>query len=108
MGCILWVQLLTDILPHFPQWCVQYHVVLDRVITALDCLINILQVITQANNSFVILNTLASYEGMVHMSPNEVYIFSLFERVKIASIDMEIQRIKVNLNIIADKSYTYV
>ena len=45
---------------------------------------------------------------MVHMSPIEVYILSLFERVKIAFIDMEIQSIKVNLNIIADKSYTYV
>ena len=40
MGCLLWVQPLIDILPHFLQWCVQYHVKLDRVIhviTALHC-----------------------------------------------------------------------
>ena len=28
----------TDILPPFLQRCVQYHVILDRVITALDCI----------------------------------------------------------------------
>ena len=38
MGCLLWVQLLIYILPHFQQWCVQYHVILDRVITTLHCL----------------------------------------------------------------------
>ena len=36
MGCVLWVQ--TDILPPFLQWCEQYHVILDRVMTALDCM----------------------------------------------------------------------
>ena len=39
MRCLLWVQPLIDILPQFLQWCVQYHVILDRVITALDCTI---------------------------------------------------------------------
>ena len=38
MGCLLWVQLLIDILPQFLQWYVQYHVILDRVISALDCI----------------------------------------------------------------------
>ena len=36
MGYLLWVQPLIYILPHFLQWCVQYHVILDRVIMALD------------------------------------------------------------------------
>ena len=36
-GCLLWVQLVINILPQFLQWCVQYHVMLDHVITALDC-----------------------------------------------------------------------
>ena len=30
------VQYLIDILPQFLHWCVQYHVILDRVITVLD------------------------------------------------------------------------
>ena len=34
--CLLWVQFLIDIQPQFLQWCVQYHVILDHVITALD------------------------------------------------------------------------
>ena len=37
MGCLLWVQPLLDILLQFLRWCVQYHVMLDRVIAALDC-----------------------------------------------------------------------
>ena len=38
MGCILWIQPLIDILPQFLQWCVQYFLMLDCVITALDCI----------------------------------------------------------------------
>ena len=38
MGCLLWIQALIDILPRFLQWCVQYLVILDRVLTALDCI----------------------------------------------------------------------
>ena len=38
MGCLLWVQSLIDILPQFLQWCVPYHVILYRVITALGCI----------------------------------------------------------------------
>ena len=37
MGCLLWGQHLIDILPHFLQWRVQYHVILDCIITSLDC-----------------------------------------------------------------------
>ena len=37
MGCLLWFQPLIDILPQLLQWCVQYHDMLDRIITALDC-----------------------------------------------------------------------
>ena len=38
IGCLVWVQSLIDILPHFLQWYVQYHVILDHVIMALDCI----------------------------------------------------------------------
>ena len=34
MGCLLWVQLLIDILSQSLQWCLQYHVILDCVIMA--------------------------------------------------------------------------
>ena len=37
MRCLLWVQPLIGILPQFLQWFVPWHVILDRVITALDC-----------------------------------------------------------------------
>ena len=30
MRCLLLVQPLTDILPQFLQWCVQYHIILDE------------------------------------------------------------------------------
>ena len=40
MGCILWVQnmVYTRTLHQLLQWCMQYHVILDCVITALDCI----------------------------------------------------------------------
>ena len=47
MWCLLWVQPLIDILPHFLQWCVQYHVILDHVITALDCIAKIIAFLFQ-------------------------------------------------------------
>ena len=37
MGCLLWVQILIDILLQSLQWCIQYNVILDHVITAPDC-----------------------------------------------------------------------
>ena len=37
MGCLLCIQPLIDILPQFLQCCMQYHVILNRVIMALDC-----------------------------------------------------------------------
>ena len=37
MGRLLWIQPLIDILPQFLRWCMQYLVIFDRVITALDC-----------------------------------------------------------------------
>ena len=40
MGCLLSVQSLIDILSLFLQWCVQCDVILDHVITALDCSIS--------------------------------------------------------------------
>ena len=36
--CILWIQHLIDILPQFLQLFMQYLTILDRVITALDCI----------------------------------------------------------------------
>ena len=38
IGCILWVQTLIYILNQSLRWRMQYHVILDRVITALDCI----------------------------------------------------------------------
>ena len=37
MGCILWVQIVIYTLPQSLQWCMQYHVILDHAIMALDC-----------------------------------------------------------------------
>ena len=37
MGCILWVQTVIYTLPQSMQWCMWYHVILNRVITALNC-----------------------------------------------------------------------
>ena len=38
MGCLLWVKTLMDILSQSLKWCMQYHVIFDWVITALDCI----------------------------------------------------------------------
>ena len=38
MGCLLWLQTLMNVIPKSLQCCVQYHVMLDRFITALDCI----------------------------------------------------------------------
>ena len=38
MGYPVWDQPLIDFLSHFLQWCMQCHVILDRVMTALDCI----------------------------------------------------------------------
>ena len=38
MGCILWFQTLIYTLSQSLQWFMQWHVILDRVITALDCI----------------------------------------------------------------------
>ena len=40
MGCLLRVQALINVLPRSLQWCMKYHVVLDHVITTLDCIFN--------------------------------------------------------------------
>ena len=37
MGCFLWIRPLLDILLLFLWWCIQYLVILDRVIMARDC-----------------------------------------------------------------------
>ena len=38
MGCLLWVQALTHVLPQTMEWYIQYHVLLDRIIMAFDYL----------------------------------------------------------------------
>ena len=38
MVCILWVQTMIYTLPQSQQWCMQYHMILDREIVALDCI----------------------------------------------------------------------
>ena len=39
MGYILWVQTMIYTLPQSLQWCMQYHVILDCVVTAFDCIL---------------------------------------------------------------------
>ena len=39
MGCLLWIQYLIDILPQFLQSFLQYLTILDRIITALECML---------------------------------------------------------------------
>ena len=43
MGCLLCIQLLNDILPRFQQLFMQYLIILDLVIAALDCILYALQ-----------------------------------------------------------------
>ena len=54
MGCLLWAQPLIDILSKFLQWCVEYHVISNRIITALDsthgCCIGAVIIITYAKS----------------------------------------------------------
>ena len=38
MRCLLWIQTVLYILPLSVQWCLQYYVILDHVITALHCI----------------------------------------------------------------------
>ena len=45
MGCLLWIQSLIYFLPQSYHCCVQYYSILDPVITALDCITRILQVV---------------------------------------------------------------
>ena len=40
MGCLLWIQHLIDIMREFMQSFIQYLAILDRIITALDCIAN--------------------------------------------------------------------
>ena len=52
IGCILWVQTVIYTLLQSPQWCMQYHVILDRVVTALDCTVSSYQPYMMYNISF--------------------------------------------------------
>ena len=38
MGCLLWGQAQVYVLLQSLEWCIQYHVISDRVIMALDCM----------------------------------------------------------------------
>ena len=38
MGCLFWIRILLYVLLHSLQWFIRYHVALNRVITALDCI----------------------------------------------------------------------
>ena len=38
MGRVLWVQTLIYFLPQLMQWCVQYHVILYRIVMAHNCM----------------------------------------------------------------------
>ena len=51
-GCLLWIHDLIDILPQVLQVLMQYPIIFDGVITALNCtynLYNFIQVIADAN-----------------------------------------------------------
>ena len=39
MGCFFWIQTLIYIMSQWVQWCMQYHLILDRIITAPDCIL---------------------------------------------------------------------
>ena len=40
MRCLLWVEILMDILSQSQKWCMQYHVILDCIIMVLDSTLN--------------------------------------------------------------------
>ena len=46
MGCLLWIQHLIDILSQFLQLFMQYLIILDHIITTLDCVCIIDQKVT--------------------------------------------------------------
>ena len=74
MGCLLWIQHLTDILPEFLQSFIQYLTVLDCILTALDYIyiyniyIYIIYIITDDN---VIFCAVVSGENIDLVSTND-------------------------------------
>ena len=54
IGCILWVQTVIDSLPQSLQWCMQYHVILDRVKTALACSCWVVKMCISETNVFTV------------------------------------------------------
>ena len=54
MGCLLWIQHPIDILPQFLQLFMQYHIILDCVIAALDCIC--ILILMSLKNIFLWLN----------------------------------------------------
>ena len=57
MGCLLWIQHLVDILPQLLQSFMQYLIILDRVITALDCILYAILCYTAPNTHHCIKTT---------------------------------------------------
>ena len=56
MGCLLWVQAYIHILSQSSEWCVQFHVILDRVITTLDCILQMTPDFTWSYSENIILS----------------------------------------------------
>ena len=82
MRCLLWVQPLIDILPHFLQWCVQYHVILDHVITALDCIARIIAFLFQ-------ILTLLSLQFLLTLVYFQIYITEQWHFIKNSKISVQ-------------------
>ena len=71
MGCLLWIQHLIDILPQFLQLLMQYLIILNRVITALDC-------IRDLNPPYNI-QSKHSLNGDTHYTKCTIWIFNIHD-----------------------------
>ena len=85
MGCILWIQTVIHTLPQSLQWVVKYNRILDRVITTLDCIsiiknmlkINIHKYI-DSNRLWYFVNNPMTYTHMM-LSHNRLLKWSAFK-----------------------------
>ena len=51
MGCMMWVQTVIYILAQSMQWCIQYDVILDRVVSTLDCILLLICICVHVMNT---------------------------------------------------------
>ena len=74
MGCLLWIQHLIDIMSQFLQLLMQNLTILDRVITALDCIVYVMymhqKIIKNIQyDSKLAVNVIGNYQLQVLYSP---------------------------------------